>query len=588
MYDENKNIVSTDQQKAALIAKHFKKVLAPDTAEPNTKIYPPHPMTEPFNEAEIMKATSSMKNGKSCGIDGLNAEYLKYAPEIIHFSVAELLNKIAATGDHPEELKLGILTPLPKPGKPKGPPENLRPIVLLSIIRKILTICILRRTWERVSSRITIDQAAYQGGRSTTEQVFAVKMLVEKAITSSDFTIYELLLDMSKAFDTVNRNKLFDALELILLPEELHLLHLLTNNVKLQVRVGSELSDEFYTIIGIMQGDCLSAVLFIFYLAQALAERNPTEAEHNYAKHMDKYPRSEMDPVNAEHNYASDIHSLDYFKSAVIIEPKYADDITYVSTSKAYIDNTQETIPQKLKLYNLGVNLSKTEKYTVPDPPNTTTKESWKSCKLLGSIIDTENDIKRRKALAMAVLTYHKKVYNSKNLSINQKIRHYKMYVESTLLYNCELWTLTKTLSDKLDAFHRRLLRYAIGTVYPKIIKNEAIYEITKQRKLSKTIQLRRLSWFGHLMRLPEETPARQAFSEAVRPKKNKRGRPKTTWLDTLQRDFDEVKIEINIKDPKNIPEIVQLCADRDDYNFKTQTYLRHAGESCTLNFRPP
>ena len=129
-------------------------------------------------------------------------------------------------------------------------------------------------------------------------------MLAEKAITSSDFKIYELLLDMSKAFDTVNRNKLFTLLEKILLPEELHLLHLLTNNVKLKVRVGSEFSDEFETIIGIMQGDYLSAVLFIFYLAKALDERSPVETEHNYALTSESCPYTITSALE-DHNYAS-------------------------------------------------------------------------------------------------------------------------------------------------------------------------------------------------------------------------------------------------------------------------------------------
>ena len=55
--------------------------------------------------------------------------------------------------------------------------------------------------------------------------VWCVKLLAEKAITSSDYKIYILLLDMSKAFDTVNRNQLFETVEEILLPDELHLLH---------------------------------------------------------------------------------------------------------------------------------------------------------------------------------------------------------------------------------------------------------------------------------------------------------------------------------------------------------------------------
>ena len=63
------------------------------------------------------------------------------------------------------------------------------------------------------STRIPIAQSAYQSGRSTTEQVFAIKMLAEKAITSSTYNIYLLLLDMSKAFDTVCRNKLLSDLQ---------------------------------------------------------------------------------------------------------------------------------------------------------------------------------------------------------------------------------------------------------------------------------------------------------------------------------------------------------------------------------------
>ena len=85
---------------------------------------------------------------------------------------------------------------------------------------------------------------------------------------------------MSKAFDTVNRNILYERLEEIMLPEDLHILHILTNYVKIKVRVGSEYGEEFKTIIGIMQGDCLSAILFIFYLARALADHSHTITAH--------------------------------------------------------------------------------------------------------------------------------------------------------------------------------------------------------------------------------------------------------------------------------------------------------------------
>ena len=60
------------------------------------------------------------------------------------------------------------------------------------------------RIIDRLDTEIPISQAAYRTGRSTTEHVFATKLLVEKAATSYNYPIHLLMLDMSKAFETVN------------------------------------------------------------------------------------------------------------------------------------------------------------------------------------------------------------------------------------------------------------------------------------------------------------------------------------------------------------------------------------------------
>ena len=118
--------------------------------------------------------------------------------------------------------------------------------------------------------------------------------------------------------------------------------------------------------------------------------------------------------------------------------------------------------------------------------------------------------------------------------------------------------------------FHRRILRYAIWYHWPKKISNEDLYRITKQIPLSRIIQKRRLSWFGHLMRLPDTTPARIAFNVAVEPKKRKRGRPKHIWLNTLQDDLNELNIRIKLT-AENIPELIDLCNDRNAYRNRTK-----------------
>ena len=307
----------------------------------------------------------------------------------------------------------------------------------------------MRRTWDRLKSRIPLDQAAYQEGRSTTEQVFSMKVLAEKAITSSDYNIYILLLDMSKAFDTVNRNQLFETLEEIRLPDEIHLLHILTNEVKPKVRVGADYGPEFTTSVGIIHGDCINAVLFILCLAKAPSSRPPIETEHCYSrppKHARDAPTQLLDHtyIYAEH---PDIAPLQPFnmRHSFTVRAKYADDITYASTSKDGNNLTKVTVPGQLHAYNLhvGLNEHKTEEYTIHDATPIRGKDSWRKCKLLGRLLDTKEDIQRRKMITISTMKESSHVYNSKYLTLSQKIRHFRVFAECIFLYNSELWTTT-------------------------------------------------------------------------------------------------------------------------------------------------
>ena len=49
-------------------------MLTPEDADKEIKSFPPAGMTKPFTSMEIHKAAKIMKNGKSHGIDQLNAE----------------------------------------------------------------------------------------------------------------------------------------------------------------------------------------------------------------------------------------------------------------------------------------------------------------------------------------------------------------------------------------------------------------------------------------------------------------------------------------------------------------------------------
>ena len=113
-------------------------------------------------------------------------------------------------------------------------------------------------------------------------------------------------MDMSKAFDMVQRHRLIEDLALILDQAELHLIKLLVEDVKLKVRVGretSETSEPFKTKMGVSQGDCLSPILFTLYLAKALQDQQQID-DHNYAKAPDsKREEKELPPEIRDHTY---------------------------------------------------------------------------------------------------------------------------------------------------------------------------------------------------------------------------------------------------------------------------------------------
>ena len=188
----------------------------------------------------------------------LQAEHIKYAPKHVHQDVANLLSEVAETGTYPQELKHGLIIPIQNPSKQKGKVEYTRSIVLLSILQKLLATCFIKRISDQIDSPIPLSQAAYREGRSTTEHIFVMEILCEKAMTSCDYSTCILLLDMAEAFDTINRQHLYNFLSDILDPDESNIMNILLKDVTLQVKNNKTKGQTFTTTLGIPQEDSLS------------------------------------------------------------------------------------------------------------------------------------------------------------------------------------------------------------------------------------------------------------------------------------------------------------------------------------------
>ncbi|XP_065193065.1 uncharacterized protein LOC135824262 [Sycon ciliatum] len=342
------------------------------------------------------------------------------------------------------------------------------------------------------------------------------------------FTYHMLGIDMSRAFDTINRQRLLEVMDGVVGPDERKLLRLLLERTTLVVRVGQATSESFSNTVGTPQGDGLSPVLFTCYLEAALRD---------VLSHLP--PRPESDRLLPH-------------------ESRYADDVNYYSTSLDWLRAALPIIAKVLESWSLYVNTQKTEWVTV-----SSTTENWKTVKQLGSLMATNEDIQRRKQWAtIAFKNMYTLWLRREHVSEARRVRLYNAYVLPTLLYNCCTWGSTKAVSDKLDVFHRQQLRSLLGIHYPNRITNIELYRRCQSQPISEEVHRRRMTMLGHVLRLPEDTPPQQAMALYFNPPNTaKPGRPLTTLVTQIQQDC--VHRQTPLKRSPHLQSLRQKASDR-------------------------
>ena len=69
----------------------------------------------------------------------------------------------------------------------------------------------------------------------------------------------------------------------------------------------------------------------------------------------------------------------------------------------------------------------------------------------------------------------------------------------------------------------------------------------------------RRLRFFGHVARLPNNEPAKVALYESIRKTKKPKGKPKTILINVLQKQLKELNINC-------FSEAIKIAQDRDTW----------------------
>ena len=97
-------------------------------------------------------------------------------------------------------------------------------MVLLNSVRKVFSLIVLRRISKDVSEYLGHISSGFRAGRSTSDVVFTQRWISAK-VQRFSCEYYTLGLDMSKAFDTVNREKILNIMSSFVGQDEVRMIH---------------------------------------------------------------------------------------------------------------------------------------------------------------------------------------------------------------------------------------------------------------------------------------------------------------------------------------------------------------------------
>jgi sorting nexin-29 len=130
-----------------------------------------------------------------------------------------LMERVWKEEQMPEEWNSAIICPVHKKGN-KMECNNYRGISLLNITHKIFAQLVAKLLEPYVQEILGDYQCGFRKGRSTTDQIFSLRMILEKSY-EYNMDIHQLYIDHKQAYDSINRDQLIEIIKDFGIPSRL-------------------------------------------------------------------------------------------------------------------------------------------------------------------------------------------------------------------------------------------------------------------------------------------------------------------------------------------------------------------------------
>ena len=368
----NDRCITSDKRKADIFIKHYAGVSKIDmskedrTENRNLKISlrelrGQNSSVPEFTEDELREALNNMRPKGAPGPDDISPPLLKNLGPYAIKLLLHIFNLSLTTGNIPQVWRNANIIPLLKANKPPSDLGSFRPISLTSCVGKLLERMISARMYSICERNgwISGQQAGFRKGRGVEDQIIRVAQAVSDGFQSRQRSVMALL-DFSKAYDTVWRQRLLNTL----IGKGLNNRYVLwlssfLENRQARVRFNGSISRSRKIHQGLPQGSVLAPLLFVLYI-DGLNKMPEMSGKHWTDPSRDEKSRK-------LHSKAGRRHQANPTNIAEVTTAMYADDVSILATANSLtqaqkaLQNAVSAVDNWSNKWKLNLNSTKSE-----------------------------------------------------------------------------------------------------------------------------------------------------------------------------------------------------------------------------------
>ncbi len=455
---------------------------------------------------EVDRAIGQLRNGTSSGTTDIPPEMIKHLSYDSRIIILGWMRQLWDTSDMPKENDRAKSIFLHK----KGDTHTL------DNYRTITTGCNLCKVYNRVLTNRLQDamensnvfgeiQNGFRKGRRATDSLLVLETIIRKSKREKKKN-FLALLDITKAYDRVNRDILWHIMEQMGVPEKL------LGNIKASYRDPSTilqfqdvLSEPLQMTLGLKQGCVMSPILFAIYIAElghrlqksglGIAVHDITIPGMFFADDMalvgNKRELQKLLNIVGEFALQFQIEFAGHKSCVIPLGEPVNKERRWKIGSKYVRENEKEDIFMEEDDTGRYLGVTVQKNYNI-------FKQQWEIAKQKA----------RRGSIVVSILA--RRCHNP--LTVLKPM--WQSYIQPAFLYGMEIMDYNKARIKELETIQRNLLKIVLRVIPGTA--TSAVYAMTGLTDITHEIWKRKLSYYIHITSMPDARWAKKAFKEQL------------------------------------------------------------------------